>query len=320
MKFAINTATHFGNAIISLLDDAGYDGANGAIFYGEDAYVLVNTNKRTYKDAATSADRITYNPATDWATIAALVTSQSGGAQATAAAISVAPKDMEGKDISVGDRVIASNGAKTKPQFQLNNDTVYVVTHLTASGKVGLNNSTGHEYLPSRFVVVSNANLMPTVAPVITPVAAVEAVDIAGNVLRVGDTVLVKVPVGKRSKNPAAPANLFNLRPNGVATITRITAKGALGFDFDQENEFLAKRFQKVTLAPVRVDSQGACITSGTLLVAAPRRDGRFALPTNTALTFRGVTVSKGNFILDGYDTDQYSPKRFSVVTPVVPA
>ena len=139
--------------------------------------------------------------------------------------------------------------------------------------------------------------------------AGIIPVDAAGNPLAVGDTVLVTLPLGKR--------DVFNLRPNGVAVITRITAKGALGFAFDEDNEFLSKRFQKVTLRAVSNAGCNSGITSGSLLIAKPRRDGSFALPENTALTFRGTTVAKGNFILDGYAEHQYSPKRFSVVTPV---
>lgn len=154
--------------------------------------------------------------------------------------------------------------------------------------------------------------------------AAINPVDAAGNLLAIGDTVLVVTPVHSKP--------LFNLRTNGVAVITRITAKGALGFAFDADNEFLSKRFQKVTVTQVDEDGQHdpygdqypQDVRSSALVVARPGRHkgsddnaSKFALPTDTALVFRGVTVNKGNFILDGYTEHQYSPARFSVVTPV---
>jgi hypothetical protein len=137
-------------------------------------------------------------------------------------------------------------------------------------------------------------------------------VDAAGNPLTVGDTVLVM--------QPSSSKPLFTLRPNGVVVITRITPKGALGFAFDEDNEFLSKRFQKVIVLP----ANNVEVQSGDLVVARPGRHSRnannaskFALPTDTALVFRGVTVDNGNFILDGYTEHQYAPARFSVLTPV---
>ena len=54
-----------------------------------------------------------------------------------------------------------------------------------------------------------------------------------------------------------------------------------------------------------------------TLDMLAEWAAGKFALPTDTALVFRGITVDKGNFILDGYAEHQYAPARFSVVSLV---
>lgn len=156
--------------------------------------------------------------------------------------------------------------------------------------------------------------------------AAINPMDAAGNLLAIGDTVLVVTPVHSKP--------LFNLRTNGVAVITRITAKGALGFAFDADNEFLSKRFQKVTVKELEYNIYSdddyndlrelRNLQSGDLVVARPGRHqsseanaSKFALPTDTALVFRGVTVNKGNFILDGYADHKYSPARFSVVTPV---
>ena len=148
--------------------------------------------------------------------------------------------------------------------------------------------------------------------------AAIIPVDAAGNPLAVGDTVLVITPASSKP--------VFTLRTNGVAVITRITAKGALGFAFDEANEFLSKRFQRVTLRPATLNAADyiADVTSGDLVVARPGRHSgnadnasKFALPTDTALVFRGVTLDKGNFILDGYAEHQYSPQRFSVLTRV---
>lgn len=161
-----------------------------------------------------------------------------------------------------------------------------------------------------------SADLFAAIAFLPTP-AAVVPVDSAGNALSIGDTVLVIAPAGKTPT--------FSLRPNGVAVITRITAKGALGFDFDFSNEFLSKRFQKVTLEQLASwSADNDDIASGDLVIARPGKHSRnpengvkFALPQHTALTFRGVTVDKGNFILDGYPGHQYSASRFSVVTRV---
>ena len=143
-------------------------------------------------------------------------------------------------------------------------------------------------------------------------------VDAAGNHVFVGDTVLVTQPEGSKP--------VFRLRTNGVAVIARITAKGALGFAFDEENTFLAKRFVKATLEQVEADF-GAYPASGDLVVARPGRHRRspengskFALPEDTALVFRGITVERGNFILDGYAEHQYAPARFQVLTPLRPA
>jgi len=326
-KIAISTATYFADAIIDLLSDAGYDtyDANGG-----HEFILVNTSKQTAKDGNLSGNRQVLCPTTQWAAIAALVSAADGGAQAAAPVAT---------SFRVGDRVTAVNTDTTKDKFRLIEGYRYVVHAITPSGKLNLGGE--HDYLASRFTAVAQTTNYfdivvgtPASAPVALPTpAAMNPVDAAGNVLAVGDTVLVTVPAGKKPKNPELPDNTFDLRPNGVALITRITAKGGLGFAFDEDNEFLSKRFQKVTLTQVDEygqhdpygDQYPQNVRSGALVVARPGRHRRnadnaskFALPTDTALVFRGVTLDKGNFIMDGYAEHQYVPSRFSVVTPVI--
>ena len=308
-KIAISTAIYFADAILGLLNDAGYETDYAD---GDDRYILVNTYSQTAKDGNDAGERLVLCPATQWAAIAALVNATDGGAQAAA---SVAT------NFRVGDRVTAVNTDSTKEKFRLSdNGFRYVVVAITPSGKLNLGGD--HDYLASRFTVVPPVAITPAfTAPVALPApAGIIPVDAAGNPLAIGDTVLVVLPAGSKP--------VFTLRTNGVAVITRITAKGALGFDFDADNEFLSKRFQKVTVTPIDVqhdtDAYGSQVHSGDLVVARPGRHkgneanaSKFALPTDTALVFRGVTVDKGNFILDGYADHQYSPARFSVVTPV---
>jgi hypothetical protein len=314
MKLAIKTATYFANAIIELLDDNGYGESGSGTAFGESGYIFVNTEKKSYKDATDASNRQVFDPTTQWADIAALVTSNSGGAQASAAA------DSNG--ICVGDVVTAINKATTAAKFRLQEGHNYTVDRITAKGNIGLAGLPNDEYAKSRFTVNVSAMLATPAAAPSTPVATVEAVDIAGNVLRVGDTVLVQQPDGKKP--------VFRLRPNGVAVITRIGQNGtSVGFAFDEENTFSAKRFQKVTLATVTTGSVAEdnyiSLNTGDLVVARPGRHARnaenaakFALPENTALEFLGAT-STCKVIIKGYNEHQYAVQRFSLVTPVTP-
>lgn len=285
-KYAVKNTPFLTIAVLDMLDAAGYDGLD-YIDGEEGGFILVNTDKQTYKHRDTTT-RDVIDPATNWAAVATLVAPVATPAAAT-------------PTFAVGDQVQAVNLDGTKPKFRLQEGHVYTVDRITAKGNLGLAGLPNDEYLQKRFTKVTADRYVDAVA---TAAAARTATDEAGNTVAVGDTVLVKQPTGKK--------HLFNLRPNGVATITRITAKGALGFAFDGDNEFLAKRFQKVTLS-----SAAGNVQSGDLVVASARRDGQFVLPQDTALTFRGVTVTKGNFILDGYAADQYSPSRFQKVTLV---
>jgi uncharacterized Zn ribbon protein len=310
-------------------------------------FLLVNTDRATYKGGATAGDRPVYNAASQFTAIQALIT----GRASTPATLPAAPTrsivsaptvsattpvatalDANGTQIHVGDTVRMTNTRSTKPGFRLNSGTNYIVNLITASGKIGLAGVPDNQFLPKRATVVRTttpAGVTP-VAPARTTtrvapaprVVQQPAVDAAGNTLRVGDTVMVLQPIGKK--------RLFNLRPNGVATITSITPKGALGFAFDRDNQFLAKRFQKVSKETVSVvvtpasryrpgtnPSLTTNLRSGDKVIAAPRRDNRFPLTPDTAYTFRGLTVDGGSLILDGQTGDQYAPSRFTIIRPV---
>lgn len=220
MNIAILTAEYFSDAVINLLDDAGYHVATNADGYGTDDYVLVDTAQRTYLDAASSYGFASYHPGSQFAEIQALLNGSTGGAAAPAAP------------------AIAYNCL---------------------------------------------------------------SLDVNDNPLYVGDTVLVI------TADPGRRDGKFVLPENGVLTITEITYKGAVGFG--GADQYLGKRFQRVTLSAVP-----PVPASGTLVIAAPRRDGSFALPENKALVFRGLTTS-GKFILDGYTQDQYAAGRFRAIT-----
>ncbi len=304
-KFAIKNTAFLITAALVMLQDNAYDAIGVADYLDgtEGGFLLVNTDKKTYKFRATT-DREAIDPATNWAAVASLVAAPA--ADDNACAVGTTTVSMTANGICVGDMVTATNTSKTKQKFLLTPGRQYQVDRITAKGNIGLVELPNDEYIYSRFTKVAGATA--TAAPTAAaPVATKAAVDAAGNTLAVGDTIVVVQPTGKKP--------LFSLRPNGVATITRITAKGALGFAFDADNEFLSKRVQKVTVA---ADATG--IQSGDLVVvkADKAKAGTiFALPTGTALTFRGLTSTGGKFILDGYTEHQYATKRFQKVTKV---
>jgi len=322
-KFAISFAPFISAAVVNMLDSNGYTNRGGDQ-PATAAYLLVNTDKGTYKGAAENSGRTTYNPTSQFTAIQALI---AGRVTATATPVAAPTRslvsaptasastpvatavDSRGTQLHVGDTVTMANTRKTKAKFRVAAGN-YVINLITASGKIGLAGLPNDQYLPKRATKVSGTTTNtaipnPRYQPVATPApAAKPAVDAAGNILRVGDTVLVVSPRGKRP--------VFNLRTNGVATIASITSKGALGFAFDPENQFLAKRFQKVTLA------DPSTVRSGDLVVSIKdSRDRKFALTQGQGYTFRGKTVEKGNFILDGKTEHQYAPSRFKVVKPV---
>ncbi len=322
MKIAVATALYFGSAIVGLLEDAGYDYAPSVGYAnGEDTYVTVNTDKKTFKDASDAGDRVVYNPATQWAAIQAIITGVAPVAAATPTAAPAAAATTS-NGIAVGDQVRASNSRKTKANFRLDTARVYTVARITAKGNIGLEGLPNDEYLATRFTKVATTTGSSTAAPVAqvrveTPttgthsgyvnvriVPAIAARDERNNVLHVGDKVLVRIA------NPRRRDRKFVLAENRIFTVSEVTAKGNVGFG--GADQYKANRFRKVTLS-----AAGGNVRSGDLVVASPRRDGTFALPENTALTFRGVTVEGGSYILDGYTTDQYAASRFQKVNLV---
>jgi len=322
MKIAIATATFFGTAIVDMLEAAGYAIANGAFSgSGTDAFVLANTTKKTFKDASTNEDRPTYDPTMQWAAISALVAPVAATPTLAPAASAQPAQAVAG--LRVGDQVRATNGGKTKAKFRLDTNRVYTIARFTAKGNVGLEGLPNDEYLITRFTKVATTTGSSTAAPIATPtvarptyvaptpaprVVAVPARDERGNTLRVGDKVLVNVA------NPNRRDRKFVLTGNEIKTITVITAKGNIGFG--GADQYKANRFRKVTLSAAKTGST-VNVRSGDLVVAAASASGRFPLPQNIALTFRGVTVEGGAFILDGYTRDQYAANRFQKVNLV---
>lgn len=341
MKFAIAFAPFISAAVVSMLDSNNYTNRGGSS-PATAPYLLVNTDKGTYKASNEASGRPVYNGASQFTAIQSLITGRASSPATTPAAptrsLVSAPTasantpvatavDANGTQLHVGDTVRMSNTTKTKAAFRLSTTQNYVINLITASGKIGLAGLPNDQYLPKRATKVAGTLGMTagtgiptarTVAP--APVLQVPAVDAAGNTLRVGDKVVVIAPRGKKP--------LFNLRTNGVATITSITPKGALGFAFDRDNQFLAKRFQKVTteqatvtVTPSRTRGANPALTtnlrSGDKVTARPRSDRRFALAADTLYTFRGLTVDGGSLILDGQSADQYAPSRFTIIRPV---
>lgn len=362
-KIAISTGTYFADAIISLLSDSGYASAGAA---GDCAFVLVNTDKRTFKDGEDAGDRAIYNPASQWSLIQSLIAGQATPAAATAPAASSQPYAVSGRDatngmngevIRVGDQVKAINKPDTRGRFRLDSRAVYTVDRITAKGNIGLAHNPNDEYVASRFrranvaargaasvgvdinisapsIGVGNVSLnngprvqvaspgyrtTPTVtaslgaAQTSTIAPFRPAVDGAGNTLRVGDTVIVKTTVARRRR--------FNVLPeNRALVIDRITRKGAIGFVGMPQDEYLAKRFQKVAVQDIQVGRDGRPVNlrSGDLLQVVRQGSNRlFDLPINSTVTFRGLTVEGNKFILDGYHQHQYAPSRFWKLSPL---